>query len=101
MAKLNSTIDFKLIHSGKPWHKSKKAWALIAGLAGVAATMAGVAIPPMFFWLILGYLGSQGVADIGKEKLPDMVKNALEDAVAADKPATMVADEIEWDKGGD
>jgi len=82
MAKMEKVkMEVQIVHTGQPWYKSKKAWALITGLSGVAATSLGVAVPAWFFVLIVAYLGSQGVADIGKEKIPDMIKNALEDAI--------------------
>ncbi len=52
----------------RPWYRRKKVLALIAGLIGVAAQSAGVAIPPVAFHLIIAYLAGQGLADMGKEK---------------------------------
>jgi len=61
-------IKVRYFNIGKPWYRSKKVLALIAGLVGAAALSAGVAIPPVAFHLIIAYLAGQGLADLGKEK---------------------------------
>jgi hypothetical protein len=79
---------------------SKKALALLSGLAVLGLSKHGVDVNPDTVDRVLGFLGAyivgQGVADMGKEKLKAAVRMAKVSAIAND-PSHKAADEA-WAK---
>lgn len=50
----------------KRFYRSKKFWATATVVVCGILTACGVTVPPLIPVAILGYLGAQGLADLGK-----------------------------------